>query len=47
VLLETLDRLKLWESTVVVLFGDNGHHLGEHLGLWRKDTLFEERCGCP
>ncbi len=45
--LDTLDRLDLWRETVVVLMGDNGFHLGEHGGLLRKDTLFEEALPVP
>ncbi len=45
--LDALDRLDLWRDTVVVLFGDNGYHLGEHGGMLRKDTLFEEALHVP
>jgi len=46
-LLAALDRLDLWRTTTVVLIGDNGFHLGEHDGLLRKDTLFEEGLHVP
>ena len=45
--LKALDRHDLWRDTVVVLLGDNGYHLGEHAGLLRKDTLFEEGLRVP
>jgi uncharacterized sulfatase len=38
--LATLDRLELWENTVVVFLGDHGYHLGEH-DWWNKVTVFE------
>jgi uncharacterized sulfatase len=47
VVLDALDRGDRWKDTIVVVFGDNGHHLGEHGGLWRKNTLFEESLRVP
>lgn len=45
-LLDTLDRLKLWESTVVIFAGDNGYHHNER-NWWNKNTLFERSCRVP
>ncbi|QEG36361.1 Choline-sulfatase [Bythopirellula goksoeyrii] len=39
-LFEAMDRLELWDSTIVLLLGDHGYHLGEH-GWWNKVTVFE------
>lgn len=45
--LDELDRQNLWSNTVVIFFSDHGQHLGEHEGLWRKLTLFEESLHIP
>jgi uncharacterized sulfatase len=47
VLLETLDRLQLWDDTFVVLISDHGYHLGDHNGLWAKLTAFELAARVP
>ena len=45
-LLNTLDRLELWETTLVVFLGDHGYHLGER-EWWNKNTLFDRSCRAP
>ena len=46
-LMDALVELGLDQSTIVVFFSDHGFHLGEHGGLWRKHTQFEESTRVP
>ncbi|QGY44263.1 sulfatase-like hydrolase/transferase [Maribellus comscasis] len=39
-IINELNRLKLSENTIVILWGDHGYHLGEQ-NLWCKSTNFE------
>src|ERR1043166_4455971 len=45
-LMETLDRLKLWDQTIVIFIGDHGYHHNER-NWWNKNTLFERVCRAP
>jgi uncharacterized sulfatase len=47
VLMEAMDRLKLWDNTIVIFQSDHGYHLGDHGGLWHKMTLFENGVRVP
>ncbi len=45
--MEAVDRLKLRDKTVIILFGDHGYHLGEK-GKWSKhNSVFEVACRVP
>ena len=46
-LLDQLDKLNLWNNTIVVLVGDNGFHLGDHGGLWAKLSAFDNATRVP
>ena len=45
-LMAALDRLKLWDKTVVIFLGDHGYHHNER-NWWNKHTLFERACRVP
>jgi iduronate 2-sulfatase len=44
--LSELSRLRLDRSTIVVLWGDHGFHLGD-LGIWTKHTNYEQANRIP
>ncbi|MEW4570322.1 sulfatase [Tautonia sp. JC769] len=44
--LDALDELGLADSTIVVLWGDHGFHLGD-LGIWTKHTNYEQANRIP
>ncbi|MFH1716684.1 MAG: sulfatase [Planctomycetota bacterium] len=45
-LIAAMDRLELWQNTIVVFFSDHGYHLGDR-GWWNKNTVFESSARAP
>jgi uncharacterized sulfatase len=46
-ILDALDRLDLRQKTIIVFLSDHGYHLGDHGGLWMKQTAFERATRTP
>jgi len=46
-ILDALDRLDLRRNTIIVFMSDHGYHLGDHGGLWMKQTVFERATRTP
>ena len=47
IVLDALEKSGEADNTIIVFTSDHGLHLGEHNGLWAKNTLFREATRIP